>query len=70
MASMAMPNPLDFPPVLKPLKLVSELMDLYGKTYTYQELVEKKYPRGIDGSKLEVRKRRRKKNKKKKEANK
>jgi len=54
MASMPMPTPSDYPPVLKPLNLVSELMDLYDKTYSYQDLVEKKYPKGLDGSKLET----------------
>jgi Leucine-rich repeat (LRR) protein len=53
MSSMVMPNPLDYPPVLKPLKLVSDLMDQLEKTYSYQDLLEKKYPKGLDGSKLE-----------------
>jgi len=53
LASQPMPDTLAFPPVLKPLGLVSEILSHYDRRYTYEELLSKKYPKGIDVTRLE-----------------
>ncbi|KAK5584851.1 hypothetical protein RB653_006469 [Dictyostelium firmibasis] len=35
------------------LVLAKDILDLYTKKYTYDQLVKKQYPKGIDGSRLE-----------------
>jgi len=35
------------------LERVSEVLAQYSRKYTYQELVDKQYPKGLDGSRLE-----------------
>ncbi|EGC29857.1 hypothetical protein DICPUDRAFT_51061 [Dictyostelium purpureum] len=35
------------------LTLAKDVLNLYTKKYTYEEIVNKKYPKGIDGSRLE-----------------
>lgn len=54
MASAPMPDYSLFPPVLKPLRLVDELVSAFSKNYSYSDLVEKKFPKGLDASRLEV----------------
>jgi len=53
MASAPMPITADYPPVLKPLGLVADMLAQYDRHYTYDELLNKKYPKGIDVNKLE-----------------
>lgn len=51
---MPLPDPSLYPPVLKPLRLVPELLSAFNKNYSYSDLVEKKFPKGLDASRLEV----------------
>jgi len=53
MASQSMPNPAKYGPSSNPPVLVADIIGEYTREYTYDELVAKKFPKGIDVTRLE-----------------
>lgn len=53
MASQPIANPAKYGPTANPPVLVAEIIGEYTREYTYEELVAKKFPKGIDVTKLE-----------------
>jgi len=53
MASQAMPDPAKYGPAKDSSALVADIIGQYTREYTYEELLAKKYPKGLDATRLE-----------------